>query len=113
MPRFSVYRVSKTEKNKDRSFFACTLSKEKGGCGFFAWSDDVILDDKTGLAKKRYIPLPEGYVKKPKVSEEKASQLEERCHQIEERIKFLEEKYEQLRPTKLQKNEINRSTARK
>lgn len=32
--------VSKTEKNKDRSFFACAAAAPDAPCGFFLWADD-------------------------------------------------------------------------
>jgi hypothetical protein len=97
---FAVTRVSKTDKNKDRSFFTCALGQSKG-CGFFCWVEDVIVDPKTGLAKRKYIPPPEGTAKKPK--QENAS-----YEQLIARIETLEKEYALFRErlSKLEEQEV-------
>ena len=129
VPCFAVHRLSKTDKNKDRAFYACSMSRDKGGCGFFCWIEDLYIDEKTGLAKKKYIPPPEGYVKKPTPAENMvaldlrvvalenlAEQFKIRIASLEEenlRFTFLEQQHEQLqqqsRPVKIQKTESARA----
>ena len=29
-------------KSTGRVFYACTLNKQQGGCGYFRWEDDVV-----------------------------------------------------------------------
>lgn len=120
VPCFTVHRISKTDKNKDREFYACSLSKDKGGCGFFSWLEDLYTDEKTGLVRKKYIPLPDGYVKKPTAAEtltalelrvvaleDYYSTLKNRIQIAEESLKHLEEHGQQSR--KVQKTESGRT----
>ncbi len=125
VPCFATHRVSKTDKNKDRGFYACCVSKEKGGCGFFCWTEDLYIDEKTGMARKKYIPPPEGYVKKPTVAETliaydlRIVQLEESFASMRKRMEMLEDKidvfknfeHEQQpsRSAKVQKTELGRT----
>jgi hypothetical protein len=92
---YSVVRVSKTEKNKDRSFFACPLGQSKG-CGFFCWVEDVIVDVKTGLAKRKYIPPVEGQAKKPKQESSIEAQLLERIEALEKSYAAFQERLQKL-----------------
>jgi len=124
IPCFTVHRVSKTDKNKDREFYSCATSRDKGGCGFFCWVEDLYIDEKTGLARKKYIPPPEGYVKKPTVAETliaydlRIVQLEESFAAMKKRIEMLDDRidvfknfeHEQQpqRPAKVQKTESAR-----
>jgi hypothetical protein len=110
---FSVSRISKTDKNKDREFFACSISKEKGGCGFFAWPEDLYVD-KDGLLKKKYTPPPEGYVKKKtptEILDERISKLEESTQSMKEKLEQIHQAIDELRrPAKVQKTEQPRQS---
>lgn len=107
IPCFAVHRVSKTDKNKDREFYACAVSKDKGGCGFFAWQEELYLDEVSGLLKKKYVPLPEGYVKKPTVEvrvqkcEDTIATLQQQLQDLQQKINLLNEH----QPRKVQKTE--------
>lgn len=123
VPCFALHRVSKTDKNKDRGFYACSLSRDKGGCGFFCWVEDIYIDEKTGLAKKKYIPLPEGYIKKPTPAEfmvamdlrlialeDNFTTMKAQVAALEDKLKVYEEQHgqQQSRPAKVQKTEPGR-----
>lgn len=122
VPCFAAHRISKTDKNKDRAFYACSVGADKGGCSFFCWVEDVYLDEKTGMARKKYIPLPDGYVKKPTAAETliahdlRLIHLEETIIQHQQRIAALEDKLrlhdeqqqQQPRAAKIQKTEPGR-----
>lgn len=93
---YAVHKVSKTEKNKDRPFYTCSLGKQ--GCGFFCWVDDVVVDERTGLAKRKYIPPPDGYVKKPKITSSSSAveELEKRIDLLTETVKEMKERMMKL-----------------
>lgn len=91
-----VLRTSNTEKNKNRSFFTCSKGQAKG-CGFFCWAEDVIVDPKTGLAKRKYIPATgESLQKKTKLEQTALDALTQMNLTIQERLKVQEEKLEEL-----------------
>jgi hypothetical protein len=96
---YTVLKISKTEKNPNREFYSCRLSKANGGCGFFSFADEIEPDKKTGLARRKYIKREKAAVPK----EEKLiwNQLEERLSTLEfafedqkQRLKVLEEEKE-------------------
>lgn len=96
IPHLCVLRISKTEKNMDRPFFACSKPTSKGGCGYFCWQDDVVVDMTTGLAKRKYIP-PNPDSKKKKLNPESASlYVEESLKPLKEQIEHLQQKIYQL-----------------
>jgi len=89
---FALEKVSKTEKNMDRSFYGCSKPSSKGGCNYFCWVSDVIVDPKTGLAKRKYIPPSEESLKKRNKHEETAVQaLMELNQSLEQRVKAQED----------------------
>jgi hypothetical protein len=89
---FAVEKISKTEKNPGRIFYVCSIPKDKGGCNYFAWADDIIVDSKTGFAKKKYIPME----KKPKAEVASHDETNARCDEFQLKINSLESRIERL-----------------
>lgn len=86
--RYAVVKISKTEKNPGREFWACQISKANGGCGYFAFADEIITDPKTNLARRKY-------VKREKVVQ--ADEQKTTVSQLEERLANLEFCFEDLK----------------
>jgi hypothetical protein len=88
---YGALKVSKTEKNPGREFYSCILSKANGGCGFFAFADEIYTDDKTGLARKKYVK------REPAVTGNAASgETQQRIEVLEQTIRELKERVQKL-----------------
>lgn len=94
---YAVVKISKTEKNPGREFFSCHLSKANGGCGFFAFADEIYTDPKTGLARRKYVKRENSTASTEQKSltnqlEQRLSSLEFSFEDIKQRLKILEER---------------------
>jgi hypothetical protein len=85
---YAIIKISKTEKNPGREFFSCHLSKAQGGCGYFAFADQIYTDPKTGLARRKYVANPTAVT---------ASSIASDSSALQERISVLEQTVESLK----------------